>query len=84
MDQDQINELGFTDTEKALAKLYKFDDATLSWIEIDGDTNADLNIISTEITESGNYAIGINYEMALDLTAPDITGFYPTEGSTYL
>ena len=81
IDQAKIDALGFTDAEKALAKLYKFDETSLTWIELSGDNNPDIDFIETSITEAGNYAIGINYNNSQDSTAPEITEFYPTEGS---
>ncbi|WP_431156670.1 YCF48-related protein [Winogradskyella poriferorum] len=81
IDQEKIDALGFSDTEKALAKLYKFDETSLTWIELSGDNNPDLDFVETSITEAGNYAIGINYNTASDLSAPEIPDFFPTEGS---
>lgn len=81
IDQDKIDELGFTDTEKALAKLYRYDEVSFSWVEVEGDNNPGVNIVKTEITQSANYAIGINYDSSMDLTAPEISDHYPAEGN---
>ncbi|TXG40113.1 YCF48-related protein [Seonamhaeicola maritimus] len=82
IDQAKVDELEFTDTEKALAKMYLYDDVNLVWEEVTGDNNVDINIVETQITKAGNYAIGIAYDPAtMDNTAPEIQDHYPKEGN---
>lgn len=82
IDQAKVDELEFTDTEKALAKMYFYDEVNLVWEEVTGDDDADINIVETQITKAGNYAIGIAYDAStMDNTAPTIQDHYPQEGN---
>jgi hypothetical protein len=81
INQDMVDELEFTDTEKALAKMYRYDDANFVWEEVAGDVDADINIVATQITQSANYAVGIAYDTASDVTPPEIQDHYPKQGN---
>ena len=77
IDSGKMSELGFGEEEKKLAKLYQYDAENLVWIELSGDSNSHLDTVSTQITNSASYAIGIELNSINDNTAPDIQNYYP-------
>jgi hypothetical protein len=63
--------------QKKMAKMYFYDDQKLLWIELAGNLNNHPDTIATEITRSGNYALGIEVRSSDDKTAPEIQDYYP-------
>jgi len=80
IDNKKMNELGFGEEEKYLAKMYQYDAENLVWIELAGDSNNHIDTVSTQITKSESYAIGIELNSSNDNTAPDIQDYYPKNG----
>jgi len=80
IDNEKLNELGFGEAEKQLAKMYQYDAENLVWIELAGDSNSYIDTVSAQITNSASYAIGIGLNSNSDNTAPDIQDYYPKNG----
>ncbi len=80
IDNKKVQELGFGQNEKRLAKMYQYDANKLVWVELSGDSNKDIDTVSTQITNSASYAIGIEINASDDTTAPNIVDYYPKNG----
>jgi hypothetical protein len=80
IENEKLNELGFGEEEKKLAKMYYYDDDSLFWIELGEDINPHIDTITSSISRSGNYAVGIELRPSDDKTAPDIQDHYPKNG----
>jgi hypothetical protein len=81
--QEMFNTYGFSEEEKALARIYYYNFGTLNWEEISDDLNENPDTVSTMIDRSGTYAIGILFNPENDKTAPEIQGNYPVDGGIF-
>ncbi len=81
IDQDKLNELGFGDEQKEMARMYRYDSEVLAWVELAGDSNDHIDTVSTQITHSESYAIGVRVAPGDDRTAPEIVDYYPQDGA---
>jgi hypothetical protein len=77
LDTLKLSQLEFGDNEKKLAKLYFYNTDSLAWIEVPGNTSTDLNVVTTLITNSGSYAVGIELLPSDDKAAPQILDYSP-------
>ncbi len=76
---EMLTELGFTEEDKALARIYRYVPETISWIRMDEDLCTDPDSVSVDITRSATYAVGIEIFPEYDKTAPEIIDYNPKE-----
>jgi hypothetical protein len=82
IDPNKMAQLNFGDNEKKLARMYYYDIDSLYWIEVPGNSSTNLNLVTTLISRSGSYAIGIELTPSNDITAPQIIDYYPKESAS--
>jgi hypothetical protein len=83
IDPHMFQQYRFEESDKNNAGIFYYDYATLTWSEIPGDMNQDPDTVSTEVSKSGTYAVGILYSPGADRKAPEIQGHYPVNGGIY-
>jgi len=77
IDPVKMEELNFGEEEKKLAKMYFYNDDKLFWMELEDDINEHPDTVTTLISRSGNYAVGIELLPSNDKDAPEIQDYYP-------
>lgn len=82
IDPVKIEELTFGENEKKLAKMYYYDTDNLAWVELAGNTSKNADTVTTSITKSGSYAIGIEINPEHDIFPPQITDYSPRDNES--
>jgi len=82
IDPAKMDELGFGENEKKLAKLYLYDPENIAWIELAGNTSKHADTVTTLITKSGSYAVGIEINPEHDIFPPQITDYFPRDNDS--
>jgi hypothetical protein len=71
--EEDLIDSGFDMEDADQVKLYHYDLDSNGWVLIDGEVNNEM--VSAEITEMGEYALGIEISKDNDVTAPEIYDF---------
>ncbi|MFO7617209.1 MAG: VWA domain-containing protein [Bacteroidales bacterium] len=79
---DRLQDLGFGDEEKGMARLYRYVPETIGWELIGADAHPHADSVAADITLSGTYVVGIEIFPSHDKTAPEILDHYPQGGAT--
>jgi len=79
IDNAKLSDFDLDDSYKDRIKIYKYIDKEIGWVNLGGIRNADT--LTTDITEKGTYALGIELYDNEDNTAPSILEKGPAEGT---
>jgi len=82
IDNSKLKALGLGESEEKLAKMYCYNADSMVWVELAGDANKSLDTVTTKISQSGSYAIGIELTPSTDVTPPKIEDYFPKEGAS--
>ena len=82
IDSAKMRELDFGEEEKKLAKMYFYNTDSLAWIELDGNISNNTDTVTTMITNSGSYALGIEINPAYDIFPPQIVDYSPRDNDS--
>ncbi|WP_321369874.1 Ig-like domain-containing protein [uncultured Draconibacterium sp.] len=82
IDNVKLSELGLTEEEKKLAKMYFYNVDQLAWVELDSRLSENNDTVFSVVHTSGSYAVGIEFNSSDDNIAPDIENYYPQNNDT--
>jgi|GEM_PF-1841257 len=82
INSDMLQDLGYGEEEKAMARLYFYNPDNLGWSALGSDMALHPDTVGSEITRSGTYAIGLEISASHDKTAPEIIEYFPPEGGS--
>lgn len=81
IDPVKLAALDFKETDKLMARIYRYIPETIGWELVGNDMHAHPDSVAADIGLSGTYAIGIELFPEQDKTAPEILDYYPKQGN---
>ncbi len=77
MNSDILGELDLQDYDLQNAKMYYYDCDSLIWIELPDNSYPSPDMVTSKVSKSGTYAVGIAYDDSMDKTPVAIVDFFP-------